>query len=334
MTWRVENLNVENFCNGDPIPEARSDAEWRAAAEERRPAWCFYNNDPASSGKNGRLYNWYAVNDPRGLAPLGWHVPSEAEWKAFDSLLPGFHAKAPNPVSGITRSYAGSFGNPAEGKGFWSSGETSNMDGILHIAGGDNVTISKGNGFPVWLIRSDPDHPGWNIMKVGTKTWMAENLQTMVFSNGDPIPVVAMGAAWDSIGKLGKPACMLNETGNSTTIFYNFYAVKDPRKLAPAGWHVPTRMEWQSLFDTIAPGQGGALTLRDEKFNAVSTGMLQQGVLEHEEKMAAWWSSTQMSNEIGWAAIASYVLRNEAQLQGFDKKYGLTIRLIRDEPVK
>ena len=74
--WIASNLNVSHFRNGDPIPEAASAAEWKQAAEDKRPAWCYYNNDPVNGRTYHKLYNWYAVNDPRGLAPYGWHVPS------------------------------------------------------------------------------------------------------------------------------------------------------------------------------------------------------------------------------------------------------------------
>ncbi len=87
QTWMAENLNVSNFRNGDPIPEVTSTEEWVTAGKARKPAWCYYNNDPANEKKYGKLYNWYALIDQRGLAPDGWHVPSEAEWNLLLSYL-------------------------------------------------------------------------------------------------------------------------------------------------------------------------------------------------------------------------------------------------------
>jgi uncharacterized protein (TIGR02145 family) len=89
QTWTSENLNVSTFRNGDPIPEVRSTEEWKKAGENKQPAWCYYDNDPKNGEKNGKLYNWHAVNDPRGLAPKGWHVPSEEEWKKLALYLGG-----------------------------------------------------------------------------------------------------------------------------------------------------------------------------------------------------------------------------------------------------
>jgi hypothetical protein len=75
QVWMKENLNVSTFRNGEPIPEAKTAEEWKAAGAAKQPAWCYYDNDPKNGAKYGKLYNWYAVNDPRGLVPVGWHVP-------------------------------------------------------------------------------------------------------------------------------------------------------------------------------------------------------------------------------------------------------------------
>jgi uncharacterized protein (TIGR02145 family) len=87
--WMSENLNVSHFRNGDTIPEVRSSGEWKRMGEEGKPAWCFMQNDPEKGKKFGRLYNWYAVNDPRGLAPKGWHVASDDEWTSMINYLGG-----------------------------------------------------------------------------------------------------------------------------------------------------------------------------------------------------------------------------------------------------
>ena len=78
QVWATENLNVDRFRNGDPIPQAKTAEEWQNAGNNQQPAWCYYNNDPKNGESYGKLYNWYAVNDRRGLAPQGWHIPSDA----------------------------------------------------------------------------------------------------------------------------------------------------------------------------------------------------------------------------------------------------------------
>jgi uncharacterized protein (TIGR02145 family) len=83
QVWMSKNLNVSVFRNGDPIPEAKTNEEWEEAGRNGMPAWCYYENNPANGNKYGKLYNWFAVSDPRGLAPAGWHVPSELEWTIY-----------------------------------------------------------------------------------------------------------------------------------------------------------------------------------------------------------------------------------------------------------
>jgi len=85
--WMLKNLDVDEFRNGDPIPEAKTKKEWKEAGKNKQPAWCYYDNDPSNGEKYGRLYNWYAVNDPRGLAPESWHIPSDAEWTQLTDYL-------------------------------------------------------------------------------------------------------------------------------------------------------------------------------------------------------------------------------------------------------
>jgi hypothetical protein len=74
--WTKNNLNVNKYRNGDLIPEVKDPKEWYKLTTG---AWCYYNNDPKNGAIYGKLYNWYAVNDPRGLAPEGFHIPTVTE---------------------------------------------------------------------------------------------------------------------------------------------------------------------------------------------------------------------------------------------------------------
>jgi uncharacterized protein (TIGR02145 family) len=87
--WMAENLNTDRFQNGDLITEVKVDGEWNLAGNNNQPAWCFYNNDSIYSVEYGRLYNWYAVADTRGLCPIGWHIPSNEDWIELTDILGG-----------------------------------------------------------------------------------------------------------------------------------------------------------------------------------------------------------------------------------------------------
>ena len=87
--WMIRNLDVSKFRNGDLVPEAKTRAEWEEANYDKKPAWCYNSNDPANGSIYGKLYNWFAVSDPRGLAPKGWHIPSDSEWTTLTNYLGG-----------------------------------------------------------------------------------------------------------------------------------------------------------------------------------------------------------------------------------------------------
>ena len=92
QVWMTKNLDVSTFRNGEPIPEAKSNEEWSRASSIKQPAWCYHSNDSKLGGKHVKLYNWYAVNDPRGLAPMGYHIPSDKEWTILTDYLGGPNA--------------------------------------------------------------------------------------------------------------------------------------------------------------------------------------------------------------------------------------------------
>ena len=86
QTWLQQNLNVSHYNNGDIIPQVTNATDWNNL---KTGAWCYYEND-ANKGKTyGKLYNWYAVNDPRGLAPKGYKIPNEDDWDVLISYLGG-----------------------------------------------------------------------------------------------------------------------------------------------------------------------------------------------------------------------------------------------------
>ncbi len=87
QVWAAENLSVEEFRNGDPIPQAKTQSKWQQAEETKQPAWCYVAYDSVHNSHLGKLYNWYAINDPRGLAPNGFHIPKASEWETLISHL-------------------------------------------------------------------------------------------------------------------------------------------------------------------------------------------------------------------------------------------------------
>lgn len=190
QTWTKCNLDVDTYRNGDPIPQVQDPTEW---ANLTTGAWCYYDNDPAYGEKLGKLYNWYAVNDPRGLAPVGYHIPTDDEWAILINYLggdeeagnllktPGSTTRncvkpstckiwsSPNPdatnisfftaLPGGSRNYLGNYSNIGGNGYWWSSTEitTDNAWGrYLNYSGGSayNINFNKKNGLSIRLIKN------------------------------------------------------------------------------------------------------------------------------------------------------------------------------------
>lgn len=96
QVWTSKNLDVSTYRNGDTIPQVQDQNAWAALTTG---AWCYYDNDTTNGTKYGKLYNWYAVNDPRGLAPVGYHLPTDAEWTILTDYLGGELAAGPKMIS-------------------------------------------------------------------------------------------------------------------------------------------------------------------------------------------------------------------------------------------
>jgi uncharacterized protein (TIGR02145 family) len=118
--WAIENLNVDRFRNGDPIPQAKTNDEWKRAGQNKQPAWCYYNNDHKNGSSYGKLYNWYAVVDLRGLAPSGLKIPTENDWNLLIENLGGRYE----------------FGNKFKSTAGWSKNIGNNTSGLCALPGG------------------------------------------------------------------------------------------------------------------------------------------------------------------------------------------------------
>jgi len=173
--WMTKNLNVSTFRNGDPIPEAKSDEEWEKAGQNKQPAWCYYDNDPTNGVKYGKLYNWYAVSDSRGLAPVGYHIPSDAEWTILTDYLGRASAKMKSEqgwaedgngtnssgfsgLPGGSRSNDGAFGDIGKNGNWWSSSEFNTYSAwfcyLIYFDGDvDRYYYNKEIGFSVRCLR-------------------------------------------------------------------------------------------------------------------------------------------------------------------------------------
>ena len=176
QVWMQNNLDVDTFRNGDPIPQAKTAEEWQNMKYEKKAAWCYYNFNSADAGKYGRLYNWYAVNDIRGLPPEGWRVPFDDDWDKLRKNLVigvagkkmksttgwknggnGTNASGYNGLPGVYCDYNGVFSSLGSESYWWSSSDDGTpWSPSIYLAAEDDYMhkhqMSKGSGLFVRCI--------------------------------------------------------------------------------------------------------------------------------------------------------------------------------------
>jgi len=177
--WMAENLKVTHYRNGEAIPNVTDDTQW---INLTTGAYCNYNNDSTNVHTYGRLYNWYAVDDSRNIAPEGWHVPTDGEWQTLIDYLGGSsvaggklkesgitHWNSPNTGAtnetgfsalpgGYRSGSSGAFGHIGINAYFWSSTEYGSSFAWFRNLGYGGSGMYRGNfdergGFSVRCVR-------------------------------------------------------------------------------------------------------------------------------------------------------------------------------------
>lgn len=374
--WTSMNLDVSTFQNGDPIPEAKTAEEWSKASFNGKPAWCYYNNDPANGKKYGRMYNFWAVNDKRGLAPKGWHVASDKEWADAVASLGGDSLallkmspaaqwiKNGNNASGFNsspcgwRASDGAFFEAGQKGVWWTSSQCGpTIQAVNYIMDSRKTVItsqlnSKGWGAYVRCIKGELSGsediyicksvlvssakpapitssvaPVINTkpelltetVKIANREWALKNLSVKTFRNGDSIPQAKSNEEWKAASLAGKPAwCYLDnkaENGEKYGIIYNWYAVNDPRGLAPAGWYIPYKTAWDETIKALGGDSLAVLKIKatsgwtengtdEAHFSALPGGRRhQEGKFFLVGTSTGWWTT---SEENGGAYSISF----------------------------
>jgi uncharacterized protein (TIGR02145 family) len=180
--WSTKNLDVSTYRNGDVIPQVTDATQW---ANLTTGAWCWYNNDSATyAATYGRLYNWYAVNDPRGLAPQGWHVPTNSEWNKMTKYLDASVDTTCICWSGIT------VGGQLKSTTLWNSPNTgaNNSSGFSGLPGGyrynDGSFYVVGNGGSWWSASAFDSLNAWlrNLYYNNSNVYRLNHFKTNGFS--------------------------------------------------------------------------------------------------------------------------------------------------------
>lgn len=113
--WMMQNLEVSKYRNGDVIPQVQDSKAW---SKLKTGAWCYSECNTENGKKYGKLYNWYAVNDKRGLAPKGWHIPTDNESLTLITFLVEMEAGKKMKTTEGWNDYHGQNGNGTNESGF------------------------------------------------------------------------------------------------------------------------------------------------------------------------------------------------------------------------
>ena len=227
QVWMVENLKTTKYRNGDPILNNTDNTEWSLLLSG---AYCDYNNLPSYSEIYGKLYNWYAVNDIRNIAPTGWHVPTDAEWTTLTTYLggeiiaggklkqmstslwtsPNTNATNSTGFAALPGGYRGLYQGAYDGVRFygywWSS--TSYNETIAHVRrlNYDNaaVTPSGRTKYYDFSVRCIRDYNTTSIVVPTLSTMLASNITPTSAGSGGNISsdggaaVTAKGVCWST----------------------------------------------------------------------------------------------------------------------------------------
>ena len=199
---------------------------------------------------------------------------------------------------------------------------------------------------------TDIDGNVYKTIKIGTQTWMAENLRTTKYRNGNPIPNVVDNAAWQSL-TTGAYCWYNNEAASNKNTYgalYNWYSVTDSRNIAPAGFHVASDAEWTKLENYLVsvgvPANGGGGALKETGFSHWSSpnkdatnsigfkalpggGRVFNGQFAMVGTDGIWWNSTGNDSGSAW----SRRLFNSFPIVfrfNSNKQFGLSVRCVKD----
>ncbi|MFZ5980786.1 MAG: fibrobacter succinogenes major paralogous domain-containing protein [Candidatus Zixiibacteriota bacterium] len=310
--WMMENLKVTHYRNGDPIPNVTDIATWAGLTSG---AYCNYNNDSGFVGIYGRLYNWHAVDDSRNIAPEGWHVPTDDEWKQLEVYLGMSQADADsykwvgtdeggklkdttlweNPNTGANnessftalpggnRSDNGSFENNGYYASFWSTTELGSVDCWDLELGYNRSQIyndsrDRNRGNSIRCIRDAVSVPEVTTAAVSDITETSAQCGGDILSDGGSA-VTARGVCW-SIDPI--PTIADNTTNDGTGIGSYISSI--------AGLSSGTTYYVRAYAsNSVGTGYGAILTFTTEGFETGTVTDIDGNVYQTVKIGDQWW---------------------------------------------
>ena len=243
QVWMAENLKASHYSNGDAITNVSGNSQWVGLTTG---GYCDFNNTPNNSLTYGKLYNWHAVNDARNVAPVGWHVATEAEWKTLTSFLGGKDLAGPklketgtskwqSPNDNATNESGftalpggsrwqsdGSFGGLGYVGSFWSNTPDGASAGLEIDLGSDVDTVafysdSRTSGYSVRCIKDSETNYQVPVLTTSAITNISKSSASSGgnISNDGGVSVTSRGVCWSTNQT---PNTVNSKTSNGTGI--------------------------------------------------------------------------------------------------------------------
>jgi uncharacterized protein (TIGR02145 family) len=270
----------------------------------------------------------------RGICWKAGSVPEVTDNKTVDGTGEGSFTSSISGLSPNVMYFVRAYATNKAGTGYGQTVSFSSLYALITF----NPNLTYGTV-------TDYDGNVYKTITIGTQTWMAENLKTTHYRNGDAIPNVTNGATWQSL-TTGAWCDYKNMPGTSSVFgkLYNFYAVTDARNIAPTGWHVPTDAEWNTMVTYLGSAPADKLketgnnhwflynttATNSSGFSAIAGGShdwLSYNILLGQAGF--WWTCTEYDASTAdfWAMYDDDDAVNNDIL---DKTYGYSIRCVQD----
>ena len=156
--WLKSNLITTKYRNGDDINEQQDSISWADDAANQNPVWCYYGGNPSYNTHTGKLYNWYVVNDPRGVCPAGWHVPSYPEYIQLITYLGGANSAGGKLKTNLAWHQPNAGGDDSSGftaKGGGVRNEDASFNNSLEYTGSFWTTTNSGTTASALILKWD-----------------------------------------------------------------------------------------------------------------------------------------------------------------------------------